>query len=314
MFWLGGMLALEVTTSTPDALCPPLAEARAAIEARVGVVQAQYHVNYELVRGADGEQALRLRVLLDGQPLLVRELPLGERGCDDAAQAIALVLERYFDAIETATPDKPATKLEPVPETTPLSQITPTSDRARHQPVQPVATTRVGASLLFDRELGLGPSLLAELRPRLLQASPRLRLAWGVSLSTFVSSQTQTIREQNVRARTLQLATWLPVELELGTWATWLGPWAQLRFQRAEGVSREHDAAYRSLPGVGGGWGLSWSPRSTAWTLALNSALGAQLGSESARFVLRDAGGEHHPVLTPDSWFVQTSLGALFRL
>src|SRR6188768_841163 len=98
MLWLGGFPALDITTSTPDALCPPIEEARAAIQARVGEVRGDYHVEFALVRGVDGRQVLELTVREAEQQVLARELPLDAGGCEDAAQAIALVLERYFDA------------------------------------------------------------------------------------------------------------------------------------------------------------------------------------------------------------------------
>src|SRR4051812_27057029 len=112
MLWLGGFPALDVTTSTPDALCPPVEEARAAIQARVGEVRGDYHVEFALVRGVDGRQVLELKVLEAQRQVLTRELSLDGSGCADAAQAIALVLERYFDAVE-----KPpaVSKPEPIP-------------------------------------------------------------------------------------------------------------------------------------------------------------------------------------------------------
>ena len=115
MLWLGGLHALDLTTSTPDALCPPLEEARALVKARVGEVRGDFHAEFGLIRRDDGSQALQL-VLREGvEPVLRRELPLDEAGCEDAAQAIALVLERHFDALDRPDPPEPAPKLESVP-------------------------------------------------------------------------------------------------------------------------------------------------------------------------------------------------------
>ena len=116
MLWLGGFLLLDLTTSTPDALCPPLEEARAAVKARVGEVAGDYHAEFALIRATDGQQALELTLREGRVEVLRRQLPLDAAGCQDAAQAIALVLERYFDAVERPVEHEAAPKMESVPE------------------------------------------------------------------------------------------------------------------------------------------------------------------------------------------------------
>ncbi len=322
MFW-PGLLALEVTTSTPDALCPPLEEARAAIAARVGEVQGGYRVEFSLVRLADGKQALELVVLHDEQPVLERQLPLDATGCEDAAQTIALVLERYFDAIEPPNSTSVAPKLEPVPEVTrpQMSQMSTAAMRPRD--VGPTrgrhgaSALRVSLGLIDARELGWAPTLSLELRPTWAQLGRRWRLGWAAALSPFVSKRTETVRDQLVAEKTLQLASSLPLELELQRWSSWLGPWAQLRVQRAEGAGLEHDQpGYRGLFGIGVGAGLGWSPSAAipALTLTLGGAIGAQLSEASARFVLRDADGSKKPVLVPETIFAQAGLALSLAL
>lgn len=315
MFSLGAWLALEVTTSTPDALCPPLDEAREAIAARVGEVLGNYRIDYALVRGEDAGRALKLEVQLDGQPVLQRELPLNHSGCEDAAQTIALVLERYFDAIERPQPPLAAPEREPVPETVErrVSQTSTPSPKSgpasSHPPSSRHRSWRAAAGLLIAQDLGLAPTLGLELRPAWLQQARRVQLGWGLALAPFVTSHTQGVREQEISERTLQIATWLPFELGFGSWSFWLGPWAQLRLQRAQAASlAEAQPGYRSLPGFGGGAGFGWSPTSSGLTLTLSGALGTQLVASSARFALRSADGAKTPVLVPQNRFSQVGI------
>jgi hypothetical protein len=307
MFWLGGFLALEVTTSTPDALCPPLEEARAAINARVGEVRGAYHVEFALVRAADGRQVLELSVH-DGQArVLERELPLDGAGCQDAAQAIALVLERYFDAVEN--PEPVASKAEPIPQK-------PADQPSRNSPVvRDRSVTRSGASperafrarggFSYDLELGLAPMLGLGLFPIAFRVTPRLRVGMTLDVAAFLEPLTEHVRGEEISAFTLQGALAVPAQLSFGAWSTAIGPWAQLRFQRADAPALAHDqSAYRAVPGFGGLAQLSWTPR-PAWTFGLGVALGAQVASASSRFVLRKANSETNLVLIPESRFGQ---------
>jgi hypothetical protein len=316
MFSLGAWLALEITTSTPDALCPPLDEAREVIAARVGEVLGRYRVEYALLRSEDGARALRLEVRLDEQPVLQRELPLNHSGCEDAAQTIALVLERYFDAIERPAIPSTASKREPVPETVErgMSQLSPPATTSAHAIVSPPRPrpVRAGAGLLLAHDLGFAPSLSLELRPAWLRPARHIQLGWGLSLAPFVASHTQVVREQEISEKTLQIATWLPVELDLGSWALWLGPWAQLRIQRAQAASlAQEQPGYRGLPGLGGAAGLGWSPSGAGagLTISLSGALGTQLVGSGARFALRAADGSKTVVLVPETTFSQVGLG-----
>jgi len=190
MFWLGGFPALEVTTNTPDALCPPIEEARAAIKARVGEVQGEYHVEFSLVRGLEGQPRLELVVREAGQPVLERVLPLDATGCQDAAQALALVLERYFDAVEKGP--QPDSKLEPIPDR-PSDQPPSASARPPVRDVTdtPVVPAREGAwrlrvGFLYDLELGPAPSLGGALFPVALRVPGGLELGLALDVAGFV--------------------------------------------------------------------------------------------------------------------------------
>lgn len=309
MLWLGGFLALEVTTSTPDAFCPTLEDARAAIRARVGEVEGAYRAEFALVRGSDGRQSLDLVVRDGGREVLHRELPLDEAGCQDAAQALALVLERYFDAIEK--PPAPDAKPEPVPVSVDaLPALGPTARPTRDgaSAAAPEPPLRVHAGFLYDWELGVAASLGAELQPRALRFSPLLRLGLGLDLASFLALEREGVREQEITQYTTQGALSLPLLLTFTRWSVAVGPWAQLRLQRARGIELEHEQpAYRALPGLGGFAGVRWAPASK-WALAAGVAAGGQLASLAARFVLRGPEMARNAVLVPQAGFAQAHL------
>lgn len=312
MFWLGGFHALEVTTSTPDALCPPVAEARAAIEARVGEVRGDYRAEFALVRALDGRQVLALSLREGPQQVLERELPLDGAGCEDAAQAIALVLERYFDAVEK--PAAPAPNREPIPvrlDEPPVGVVTPASVRDAAPSSAPAATApswRARAGFGYDLHFGSAPLLGLALFPSAWKLTRRLELGVALDLAPFASSVRQQVRGQEISAFTLQTALSLPLTWRVNRWSWSLGPWAQLRIQRAEGASLAHEqVAYRAVPGFGAVAQLGWSP-APRWTIGLGAAFGSQAAGATSRFVLRGADGTAKPVLVPESWFGQGQL------
>ena len=321
MLWLGGFPALDVTTSTPDALCPPVEEARAAIQARVGEVRGDYRVEFALVRGVDGRQVLELTVHEAQKQVLARELPLDDAGCQDAAQAIALVLERYFDAVEKpAIASSPA----PIPATTDEPSMGELSTLAgapsqNSPPVSPreppvASTTARGrgwlarAGFVYDLELGVGASVGIVRLPQALRMTPRLQLGVAFDVAPFLSPVEQDVREQEIRAFSVQGALSIPLVWHFEPWSASLGPWAQLRIQRAEAPSFTHQRrAYRVVPGFGGMTQVAWSPGSR-WTLGLGVAAGAQATTGTSRFVLRTTDNGPQPVLVPEAWFGQGQL------
>jgi|GEM_PF-6495627 len=108
-----------VTTETPHALCPPLAEAQAAVDARVGeVTDGPYQLRYRLIRNRRaGRNELHLELTDSAESLLLeRTLPFSDRECSDAAQAVALVVDSYFQNLESRTaaePEEAPTSPEP---------------------------------------------------------------------------------------------------------------------------------------------------------------------------------------------------------
>jgi hypothetical protein len=318
MLCLGGLLALDITTTTPDALCPPLAEVRAAVEQRVGEVRGDYHAKFSLIRGDGGRRALEL-VLFEGErQVLLRELALEDTECQVAAQTIALVLERYFDAVERPATAEPEPEPEPVPKPVPVpgprTESVPTTPAktsvtpAHSESDPPVRALRVQAGLAYDWELGLAPVLGAAYFPGSWRLAPNLAAGVALDLGLYVRPKSETVREERLSASTLRAALYVPLALRLGPWSTWLGPWGQLSFQRAHGESLVHARdAYRTLPGLGGFLRLGWSP-ARAWTLAAGAAAGGQLLSAGSRIVLQRADGGRNQVLVPETWFGQAQL------
>jgi hypothetical protein len=313
MLWLGGFLALELTTLTPDALCPPLEEARAAVKARVGEVRGSYHADFSLIRGDDGHQVLDLRLRDGAQQVLHRELSLDQGGCQDAAQAIALVLERYFDAVETPPDGQSAAAENPVanrPESpAATSAAVVVKDSTTVESVSAADTVwHLHAGITQDFELGFAPAAGVAFFPGAFRLATRLRLGMMLDLAAFLRSQRQIVQEQEITAFTLQGALTAPLELRVGKWQGAVGPLAQLRFQRATAPSLAHQQpAYRGVPGFGGFAALGWAP-APLWSLAGGVALGRQIRGAASRFVLKGGGTDSSTVLVPEAWFGQAQL------
>ncbi|MES1182863.1 MAG: hypothetical protein ABUL60_03555 [Myxococcales bacterium] len=312
MLWLGGFLALEIATSTPDALCPPLEEAESAIKARVGEVEGDYHAEFALVRASDGRQVLELSLREGSKLVLERELPLTGMGCQDAAQAIALVLERYFDAVEKPEPTESNPEPIPVrPIDQPLAKPVASASHEIPKAAPSAAAARVWEARLgfgYDAELGLAPTLGVALFPVAWRWGKRFEIGVALDVAPFLMPLTQTVREQEISASTLQTAMSLPVRWRFEPWSLALGPWAQLRLQRAEATSLMNaQPAYRLVAGGGLVAQISWSP-APAWLLGCGVAAGAQAAGASSRFTLRRAESGPKPVLVPETWFGQGQL------
>jgi hypothetical protein len=247
-------------------------------------------------------------VLLEGErEVLRRELALEDAECHDAAQTIALVLERYFDAVEHPPPPDPA----PVPGPRTESVVASPHERLAPPRTPNLAEERAlpaYAGLAYDWKLGLAPLVGVGLFPASGRLAPNAAIGAALDLAFFVTQQSQTVREQRISASTLRASLYVPLALRFGAWSTWLGPWGQFSLQRAHAQSLAHAReAYRALPGIGGFLRLGWSP-ARAWTLAAGAAAGAQLTSASSRLVLQRSDGARDAVLVPASWFGQVQL------
>lgn len=140
-----GAAGLSVDSLSPDALCPPLEETRAAVAARLGSVELEgtWHATYLLVHRTQGDfVSLSLRDP-DGLLRLERELPVQGGSCATLSRVIALVLERFFLRPEQAAPVEPTKVViepasEPAPEATNISSKAP--EPPRLEPPPPVAS------------------------------------------------------------------------------------------------------------------------------------------------------------------------------
>lgn len=110
VFALSGGLTVE--SSSPDAMCPPLALTRGAVEARLGSVELEgaWVARYGLVHRSEGDFVLLEVVDPTGKVKLARELPVVATDCSTVARVIALVLERYFTRPHAGAPDVNATQ------------------------------------------------------------------------------------------------------------------------------------------------------------------------------------------------------------
>lgn len=304
MLWLGGFLSLDLTTGTPDAFCPPLEEARAAVQARVGEVRGDYHAAFSLIRSDDGQQKLKLTLHEGPQEVLLRELPLDAAGCQDAAQTIALILERYFDAIERPAPVEPAAKLESVPVVVgPTPQVAAPRDRVVETAREPVSLgVDARAGTLYDQELGFAAVIGASVHPAPFRLTPSLGIGVALELAPFFARQTEIFRERQVEAFLLQGALAVPLTWTRGKWRVSGGPWFQLRLQRAAVPSvADEQSAVRALPGLGGFVRFGVDLTSSVG-LAAGVAAGPQVRGAASRFLLDGAAGQI-AVLVPDAWF-----------
>lgn len=316
MLGLGALLALEITTSTPDALCPPLEEARAAVRTRVGEVRGAYQAEFSLVRVDDGRQSLEL-VVREGEVVrLQRSLPLDGVGCEDAAQAIALVLERYFDGLESPVTQTPS-NLGPVPvsvEPAPSHHASPASRAPRAAPEPHPRRFELRAGIAYDSEYELGPSVGISYYPQAWRLGARAELGLALDGTAFTEPVRERVRRQEIMASTWQAALSLPLRFELSTVALGLGPWAQLRLQRAEGPTlKNRDAVFRALPCLGGVMNAGWSFHRD-WALGADVSFGGQFTGLAPSFVLRQDGQAPKAVLVPQSWFGQARVAVSLSL
>ena len=105
-FFVLGAAGLTVDSLSPDALCPPLEETRAAVAARLGSVDLDgtWHATYQVVHRAQGDFVSLSLSDPSGATKLERDLPVQSGSCATLSRVIALVLERFFMRLEQASP------------------------------------------------------------------------------------------------------------------------------------------------------------------------------------------------------------------
>lgn len=333
-----GAGGLRVTTDSPDALCPPLEQAREAIHARVGeVAGGPYEARYVLIRSAErAGDSIRL-VLTDetGKVLLERTLPVPAGGCADASQAMALILERYFRGVGQAVPRSgpdgapseqaphPNAEAEPKPTAAPRaepaapvprSHVTPPA--ASPGPSAPEALEEPqGARWLFARG---GAGINGDGSPVVaIGAEMALRRWWSLSLDAVFAVASGARRDQNLELDSTTHSLFLESTFVPSAWgrlSLGLGPTIGLQRQAVELVDETTVAE-----GTPRRW-LSSAGGHTALRLDLSKRVRADLllraGAQLAgtRFVVLDGNDAEIEVLNlPNlAWDVSLNVGSWF--
>jgi hypothetical protein len=162
---LGLLSGLSVETGSPDALCPDVASARAKIGSRVGELEgpaSAWRVRYTIVHAPDSTAGdfVRLQIFDSADELrLSRDLPLTAESCDTMAQAMALVVERFFRALVGERASEPeADPAQPVTASASASASPPTVDQGVRE--RGAADSRRPPAFLLAVQAGvLGPPL-----------------------------------------------------------------------------------------------------------------------------------------------------------
>lgn len=112
--------AMVVQTGSPDAMCPDLSQTREAITKRLGTLEVDnsgWILRYTIGHSPDSRAGDFVRLELwdpQGTRRLERDLPLRSGSCSTMAQAIAVVVDRFFRSLaqqelapsEAAPPEK----------------------------------------------------------------------------------------------------------------------------------------------------------------------------------------------------------------
>jgi hypothetical protein len=288
---------LTLETGSPDALCPALPAAREAVERRLGTLVVEsgagWSARYTIAHAPEGTQTDFVRLELfapNGTLQLSRDLPLEAGACSTVAEAIALVLDRYFRKLPlghsaegtapAVSPADSATQLPPAATSSPPLSATPLSTQERLQ--EPAGGTRgsdrlepfwsVGALFGASTSAGLAVGLqgLRESWPH-LYTSAELSLAWN-------SSSEQLSDGSELKAHAFSGAVAVGWGRRWGALCGYVGPALRVSLERgsARGLAQnlERDRARSAagllaglVTGLGGHWSLSA-------TTALDAALG----------------------------------------
>jgi hypothetical protein len=330
------LTGLRVVAGTPDALCPTPAEAEAVIQARVGeVVGGSYTATYTIVRDPDRERELVRLVLTEdgGGVVLDRAIPLGAGGCSEAAQAMALILERHFQSLETPSEPAPGAAPPVEPTTTSAPSITeateprrevakpksePNSARSLHAPPAPTRPTPEPERKVGTLRAGIGvreaPMAIGQLGVE-LRSDATLALSLDAVFSLDAERATELDHELSSQQFGLELgASWLvPVgrHFELG-----IGPLVGVRLEIARLEENEEIATgsqNRYLPHVGL-QALARYELGRIFHLDLTARGARVLTGQTTGFEIVRPDGESVEVLAPRQWLAEgvLSLGVRF--
>jgi len=259
---------LNVETDSPDALCPDLGTTRQAIHDRLGTLAlegdeqgwtARYTVGH--APGAEGDFVRLVLIDPSGTQRLVRDLPSGGTSCATLAQAIALVVERYFRELT------PGTEAVALPSAPPAETVT------RVEPVPPPLSPAPEAPLTPRFALGLDFGFASAAPGPVAGVRAGYFLLPGVHLELSASANLSAHTEQ-FHGVELELRSY-PVALALGfgqrgkIWDFFAGPEARWALETPRGSALQH---FDSSPGAafsaGLGGGLNyWPARALGVTL-----------------------------------------------
>jgi len=327
--------ALVVETGSPDALCPDLTRTREAVAARLGtldVAEAGWVATYTIGHAPDAGRGDFVRLELrdsQGRVRLERDLPLEPGGCAAMAQAVAVVLDRYFRALaEAASPaDDAATPGDaPPPESrehgeTPAEATPPVAAAGALGVAATTPDDEDGAaSALPDPRYELGllagaalelPSGVAEL---LLTAPVAPLVRVGATVSAPFRAEYESLGSGRVRGWSVPLRIWAGVGRSSGGFWAYGGPELLVALEggRGTGLAVERSAG-RVVPGAGVALELGYrlTPRVG---LGMRAALDANLPAAAPRFVVEVGEDERREVLAPAPLRAAVTGGVILRL
>ncbi len=304
---------LDVSTSTPDALCPPLPEVEAALAGLVGgLPEGHYSVRYALQRSVSGSKSIRLELYgAQPEPLLARDLALDEGGCDEAARAIAVVVERYFerlseepaDAASASVAEPPApTVVEVSDAPAPPPKVAKTRETERPKTVETTAA-RQEARFLVRGLVGWTE-----------RKSPEVGVGFGFSFLRGLSGTLdlthvlfpvrEEFEETTLTNHSLRLLPSLRLEARVGDFVGGVSLLAPLGIEWANGSPLvDARTGLRAVPGLGGGIHISSSP-AARWGWSLEAGAATTFPDGAKRFVVTNSTGQSVEVLAASSWWL----------
>jgi hypothetical protein len=334
------LLALDLRIAAAPDACPARADVAAALAARLPA-GAAVGWTLSLAPIAGGERALLLE-LTDprGVPRLARTLAGGEATCRSLADAVALVLERYFSELGSGEEADAAAVRAPAPPpaaaTRPGAAASPVQTSHAGAPAPTAGATSAGAAAPTvgatsagaaapapaprpprleaiaavggGRDAEIGPRASLELRALLLG---RVEVGVGVGLpATRIEPIAGGVGSARLTAWPLRFSAGAPFSLDGGR-ALVIAADALIRVEaaRTEGIPR---VAERSRTILGLGVSIAAMQR-----LSRRFRVGVELaahGDAGPTFVIKGADGNDHEVLKVPSWDVLASVRVGFAL
>jgi hypothetical protein len=243
---LAGRLLVE--TGSPDALCPDLASAEAAIRARLGELEAGGSANWRLrytighAPGATSGDFVRLELYdPQGELRLSRDLPLAGESCATVARVMALVVDRFFRAMVAEQATEAGVTLSASMDA-PAEAAFETPTRARARPAHSLTAQAGILASPFSPTLGL-----AFTRRTPYRFSLSLGLTWIMSPAT---EALEAGAQATSRSALFRLSpAW---DIGLGSVELALGPTLALGGERGTTTGLpESDVKYRPLAAAG---------------------------------------------------------------